>query len=137
MIFQGERVSHLPLSFSRFPFVRLTKWDNESVIVPRGAALLLLNDLLLANPVFAQPYPSHEPPLLLAAFPMSEQESPLDQDDSLWNDSNVSPLKRNRSLVLSEIFPPGPEDSSASRRVDASERIVVANRVWICGIGQA
>jgi hypothetical protein len=86
---KGERVSSLPPSFLRFPFVRLTKWDNESVIVPRGAAILLINDLLLANPVFAQPYPSHDPLLLLAAFPMSENSAILSQEDIFWNESNV------------------------------------------------
>jgi hypothetical protein len=52
--------------------------------------LLLINDLLLANPVFAQPYPSHEPLLLMAAFPVSETAAPLALEESEWNQTNAS-----------------------------------------------
>jgi hypothetical protein len=51
--------------------------------------MLLLQDLLLANPVFVQPYPSHDPHLLMAAFPINEKEEPLTGDDIVWNESNV------------------------------------------------
>ena len=66
---KGERVRQLPSEFSEFPFVKVTRWDNEYQIVPRGAALLLVNDYALANPVLVQPYPSHEPLLKYVAFP--------------------------------------------------------------------
>ncbi len=83
---KGERVLRLPGSFAKFPFVRITKWDNESLVVPRGAALLLINDMTLAFPVLVQPYPSHDPPILHAAFPLREAE-PL--QSSSWTEENV------------------------------------------------
>lgn len=68
---KGERIVRLPPEFARYPFVRVTKWDNESHIVPRGVALMSLNDLLLANPVLVQPYPSHEPHVFHVSFPLA------------------------------------------------------------------
>jgi hypothetical protein len=85
---KGERVLRLPGSFAKFPFVRITKWDNESLVVPRGAALLLINDLTLAFPVLAQPYPSHDPPILHAAFPLRECE-PDTAAGTEWSETNV------------------------------------------------
>jgi hypothetical protein len=71
---KGERVKRLPSDFLKFPFVKVTKWDNEFQIIPRGAALVLVNDLCLGNPVLVQAYPSHEPSVKRVAFPMTAED---------------------------------------------------------------
>ncbi len=48
---RGERVRALPPAIGAGSAVRITKWDNETVVAASASALVLINDMLLAAPV--------------------------------------------------------------------------------------
>ncbi len=74
---KGERVRELPGSVGGGSAVRITKWDNETLVVSSASALVMINDLLLAAPVLVQASHGLTPETFHIPLPISDADAAL------------------------------------------------------------